>query len=212
MNGTQQSPIAYESWMGSSQKHQPTFNYPNSVFGSLNNWDFGPQFTYDESGVKPTLHFEENGKNETVYFKSWHTHAPSEHTIDGWSPKAEMHFVHYTADGTPRAVVGFLIDRTPQSQGSEFFSQLPPSPDFRSNSTVADIEINLNIAINEVLGYTDFFTYQGSLTTPPCKEGLRWFLAKEVIYMSDLQMQELLSVSTFSARPTQPVWLHNVNA
>lgn len=179
--------------------------------GSVSNWDFGPQFAYDGHGKKPSMHFEENGKNVTVYFKSWHIHTPAEHTIDGWKPRAEMHFVHYDANDNPRAVVGFMIDRHAQSAGSEFFSQLGRSPDFRENRTVGNVTINLNHAISEVLGYTDFFTYQGSLTTPPCSEGLRWFVAKEPIWMSDMQMQDLLTVSTFSSRPTNDVWLHNVN-
>ena len=196
----------------------PVFNYPETLNGSLNNWDFGPQFALDKNVGNtntnlPSMQFEENGKTETVYFRSWHTHSPAEHSIDGWKPKAEMHFVHFTAEGIPRAVVTFLIDRHPEATGSKFFSQLQsPMPDFIANKTMENVNCNLNLAIEEIGGYNNFFTYQGSLTTPPCAEGLRWFVSTDLLLLSDVQMQELLSVSTFSARPEFSPWLHNVNA
>ena len=216
-NGTQQSPIAYTSDMGLSAKHQPKFNYPEKVIGKYSNWDFGPQFVMDyaANGVNATMTFEEDdGTEETVIFQSWHTHSPAEHTIDGWIPKAELHLVHYDTEGVPRAVVGFLIERHSEAHSFPFFDQMPAFEEvnFRDNITMPEVECNLNWAPWAVNGYKDFWTYKGSLTTPPCKEGLRWFMAKDIVYISDKQMQELLDVSTFSARPTQPVWLHGVNA
>lgn len=206
--------------MGYTQRHRPTFDYPDTLVGDLTNWDFGPQFTLaggsahrrdSSSADVPTMQFEEGGQNETVHFQSWHTHAPAEHTIDGWRPKAEIHLVHYTEDGTPRAVVGFHIDVKPSSQGMPFFSRVAEAPNFRDNQTVSGFECNLNQVIETASGLEDFFTYQGSLTTPPCSEGLRWFFARNVIYLNDDQMQDLLDRSTYSARPTNRVWKHNVN-
>ncbi|KAF7186975.1 Carbonic anhydrase [Pseudocercospora fuligena] len=225
-NGTQQSPIAITSSWGISKNHKPTFHYPSNLTGSFNIWDFGPQFTLDgrlshhsmQAGSShrrrmevPNIEFEDNGKNESAYFKSWHTHAPAEHTIDGYRPKAELHFVHYDENANPRAVIGFLIDRHADAEPSPFFEALPKHANIFDNQTVSDIEIDLNQAIKEVGGYSNFFTYKGSLTTPPCYEGIRWFVGRDILYVNDAQMQDLLSVSTFSARPVNPIWLHAVN-
>lgn len=66
-------------------------------------------------------------------------------------------------------------------------------------------------AIREVADFSNFWTYQGSLTSPPCKEGIRWFVARNILFTSVKQMQDLLGASTFSARAEQEVWLHQVN-
>ncbi|CAK3941039.1 Hypothetical predicted protein [Lecanosticta acicola] len=215
-NGTQQSPIAIDSRWGLSTKHQPKLNYPERLLGRYNNWDFGPQWIVDyaANSENATLTFEEeDGEKEEVIFQSWHTHSPAEHSIDGWYPRAELHLVHYDKQGVPRAVVGFLIERHSHASSSAFFDQMPAfkSINFRDDVTLPNVTCNLNHALEAVNGYRDFYTYKGSLTTPPCKQGLRWYIAKDVIYISDRQMQELLDVSTFSARPVQRVWQHAVN-
>lgn len=55
-----------------------------------------------------------------------------------------------------------------------------------------------------------YWTYSGSLTTPPCSEGVRWFVVEEKFVLGDAQLQELLDVSRFSARRVQRVWRHGV--
>lgn len=55
-----------------------------------------------------------------------------------------------------------------------------------------------------------YWTYSGSLTTPPCSEGVRWFVVEEKFVLGDAQLQELLGVSRFSARRVQRIWRHGV--
>ena len=66
------------------------------------------------------------------------------------------------------------------------------------------------LALKEVGNLKNFWTYKGSLTTPPCSEGLRWWVAGKVLEVSDAQMQALLGVSTYSARVEQMVWNHAI--
>lgn len=54
--------------------------------------------------------------------------------------------------------------------------------------------------------FNEFWTYKGSLTSPPCTEGIRWFVARNVLFVSVEQMQAILAVSTYSARVEQEVW------
>lgn len=57
----------------------------------------------------------------------------------------------------------------------------------------------------------DFWTYSGSLTSPPCTEGIRWWVAGDTWMVSAEQMRAILGVSTFIAGVEQVVWAHGVN-
>ncbi len=187
----------------------------------MNNWDFGPQFTLGavaaDNTTEASIQFSHDGVEETAYFRSWHTHAPAEHTIDGYAPRAELHYVHYDDNNNPRAVVGFFVDlATAENPANEsaFYKQLESLtlPDVFNNQTIPEVTLDLNLAISEAKDYKNFWTYKGSLTTPPCLEGLRWFVSKDIIYVSSAQLESLLKVSTFGARPTIRIWAHEVNA
>ncbi|KAL8873259.1 MAG: hypothetical protein Q9174_001249 [Haloplaca sp. 1 TL-2023] len=225
--GTQQSPIGLSLADGSSTVYQPTFaNYDGNVTGEWTNWKYGPQFTLDvpndDYTSLPTMTFN----NVTVYLSGWHTHAPSEHSIDGNRAKAEMHLVHVNANGDPAAVVSILIDVGTAPWA--FLTQLPPYIPFTWGSSprpimdpgtgeavkaevVEGVEMNMALALEGADNLNTFWTYKGSLTTPPCTEGARWFVGQTTALASVEQVRELLGVSTFSARETQEVWEHDVN-
>ena len=52
---------------------------------------------------------------------------------------------------------------------------------------------------------TDFYRYNGSLTTPPCTEGVRWYVMSEVAEASEEQLRAFLSLTGRNNRPVQPV-------
>lgn len=158
----------------------------------------------------PIARFDENNINETVYLASWHIHAPADHSVQGDRSKAELHLVHADAQGNQRAVLAIRID--PGNADSAFFRQQPPFIGFNSTSVRRPgTEMNMNFVLDEINRFRDFWTYRGSLTSPPCTEGLRWFLARNIMFVSDEQMQAILKVSTFSARAEQEVWRHDIN-
>ena len=61
--------------------------------------------------------------------------------------------------------------------------------------------------------FENYWTYEGSLTTPPCTEGLRWFVSKEVQTVSKMQMEGLMALNgrKWSARVLMPVKEQKVN-
>ncbi|KXT02153.1 hypothetical protein AC578_5970 [Pseudocercospora eumusae] len=212
-NGRHQSPIALSESQLSRSPHGLSFNYSGSWTGVLSNNGHGLLFEIDvpedDHTKLPKLSFDE----ETVYLQSWHTHAPAEHIVAGDRSTAELHFVHVDADGNAKAVVGFRLDPsyTQRDAHSKFFQQLGPFPNPGEEGHEIEIEdFQPNLALAEVSDFRRFWTYGGSLTTPPCSEGVRWFFAGDTLVLGDGQLQQLLAVSHFSARPIQHVWLHDV--
>lgn len=53
---------------------------------------------------------------------------------------------------------------------------------------------------------------RGSLTSPPCTEGIRFYVARQIIFVGVEQMRAILRVSHYSARAEQEVWQHEINA
>ncbi|KAI4813471.1 carbonic anhydrase [Aureobasidium sp. EXF-8845] len=208
--GTQQSPIALSLSNGLSLNHLPTFhNYTGNTTGMWRNWGYGAAFTLsrDDLTSNPSFTYD----NETAYLVGWHIHAPADHSVGGDRSKAEMHFVHADAEGHEKAVLAFRLD--PGNSDAAFFSQLPPMIGF--NETAVEYqqqaEMDLDLALSSVLHFNEFWTYQGSLTSPPCHEGIRWFVARQILFTGVKQMQAILGASTYSARAEQEVWQHRIN-
>jgi carbonic anhydrase len=59
--------------------------------------------------------------------------------------------------------------------------------------------------------FNDFWTYEGSMTSPPCREGIQWWGARNTLFVGVEQMQRILGVGTYSARVEQEVWMHGIN-
>ncbi|PVH74355.1 carbonic anhydrase [Cadophora sp. DSE1049] len=209
LTGMTQSPINLPS-SSFSKNHVPTFAYSAPVSGALFNWGFGPGFSLNRTNgvdysANPSFTFD----GETVYLLSWHTHTPSEHLINNVRTRAELHLVHGDASGTPRGVVGLRIN--PSSKSSPFVEQfISETPHHDSSDRTLVDELDMSLALKEVGSLKSFWTYKGSLTTPPCSEGLRWWVASKVLEVSDAQMQALLGVSVYSARVEQMVWNHAI--
>lgn len=204
-NGTRQSPIALQRGGGLSNYHQPTFEYEGkNMTGNFINWGHGPAFTlYHPEGdfsALPKMKFD----NEELFLIGWHIHSPADHTVDGFRSKSEMHMVHANEEGEPRAVVAIRID--PGKAPSRFLTSLPtPFIGFNETTAYSNTQLDLFEPLREVSELTEFWTYKGSLTSPPCEEGIRWFVARTVMYVGIEQMQQILHVSTYSARVEQQV-------
>ena len=58
----------------------------------------------------------------------------------------------------------------------------------------------------------DYYTYKGSLTTPPCSEGVRWLILSEVVEISAEQLRHFQEIYLGNARPVQELYQRNVKA
>jgi carbonic anhydrase len=105
----------------------------------------------------------------------FHFHAPSEHRINGQLADAELHPVHQNALGE-LAVVGVLL-KIDNKNANPLFDQIMSGAPV---GVAASTENNLGGEINakDLLpkGKSSYYTYTGSLTTPPCTEGVNWYV------------------------------------
>ncbi|KIW16874.1 hypothetical protein PV08_04064 [Exophiala spinifera] len=213
-SGTHQSPINIVG-QELATLHKPEFEgYKNEPLpGNFANWQFAPSFTlhHPEGEITglPNFKFDD----QEVFLIGWHIHAPSEHLIDGVRSRAEIHMVHVNEEDEEAAVIGIRVGVAPPEAPTEsaFFKQLGPLIHFNDTSQIEGLQVNVRLAIDEVGGLEEYWTYKGSLTTPPCSEGLRWFVPKQELLVSEGQMVEILAASRFSHRVTQEVWLHDIN-
>jgi carbonic anhydrase len=127
----------------------------------------------------------------------FHFHRPSEEHIDGKPSAMVIHFVHKNAAGK-LAVLGVLLKEGNENPGIKTLWENAPATE-GPEVVLDDVSFNpSNLLPREF----DFFSYEGSLTTPPCTEGVRFFILKAPVNIS----REQISGFPFkmNARPIQP--------
>ncbi len=134
--------------------------------------------------------------------KQFHFHDPSENTVDGHHFPMEMHLVHADKDGH-LAVVGVMIDKgTENGSLAQLWRHMPHQAG--EHDTNMDAKVNPSSLLPSSQHY---YRFDGSLTTPPCTEGVRWLVLKDAIQASEAQIkgfQEAMHEED-DARPVQPL-------
>lgn len=136
-----------------------------------------------------------NTRYELLQF---HFHHPSEHLLAGRPFDMECHFVHRAGTGA-LAVVGVFIKSGARSEAfAPVFDAMPRTqgPEARSSAVIDPAAM-----LPRAGGY---FRYMGSLTTPPCSEGLTWTVFKEPVEASPDQIRRFAALFSNNARPVQP--------
>jgi carbonic anhydrase len=194
----EQSPIDIHTGNVEFQRPLPVLKFKLPGVTSLNVVNNGHTV---QANVPPGATLELAG---TVYnLLQFHFHTPSEHTVDGAHAPIEMHMVHKTADGLMTAVVGvFIVPGKEHKELQKIWANLPVEEN--EETDVARFHLH-----NILPGKMQSFRYPGSLTTPPCTEGVSWNILATPITMSPDQIvafQAIFSGDEFpngNARPTQ---------
>lgn len=127
----------------------------------------------------------------------FHFHRPSEERINGKQFDMVAHLVHKDTDGK-LAVVAVLIEQGAAHPALQLvWNALPLEKKIEQASSVP---IDLNMILPERKNY---FTYMGSLTTPPCSEGVLWMVLKQPAQMSREQINIFSRMYPMNARPVQ---------
>jgi carbonic anhydrase len=186
--GKSQSPIDIAN-ATSQDLANVAFHYQPSAVRILNN-GHTVQVNYDAGS-----YIEIEGQRYDVV--QFHYHAPSEHAIHGQLFAAELHIVHRNANGQ-LAVVGILLDQG--AENAAYQPVLDNLPGEESPEKNAGVKVNVMDLLPAV---QTTYRYSGSLTTPPCTEGVSWFVMTTPVELSAAQIAAFEKVFEGNNRPVQ---------
>lgn len=188
--GKKQSPIDISKPQKADMK-DIDFHYSPTRVNILNN-GHTVQVNYDSGS-----YIEVNGTRYDLL--QFHFHTPSEHTVGSKSFDMEMHLVHKSKDGA-LAVVGVLVEEGKENRAYKtVWGNLP-----EHESPVKTV--NVKVDANDLLpGKKTYYTYSGSLTTPPCSEGVTWLVLTDSVELSADQIEDIHEIMHSNNRPTQPL-------
>ena len=137
--------------------------------------------------------------NQAYQLVQFHFHSPGEERFAGKDSVMDAHLVHRSEDGKllvlavqfqlgdqPNPVIQAMLDRIPSEKGAEF--------------KVSAVMVN---PIDLLPKHTSYYTYSGSLTTPPCSEGVTWIEFKERVSMTQQQLDAMQRFYHGNQRPVQ---------
>src|SRR5687768_16303190 len=167
------------------------FHYQPSKVNILNN-GHTVQVNYDAGS-----YIELDGVRYDI--AQFHYHAPSEHEIGGKLFAAELHIVHKSAKGK-LAVVGLLLQEGSANAALDpFLNNLPAE-----KSEAKDVGVKINV-MDFLPSIQTTYRYSGSLTTPPCSEGVSWLVMTTPVELASAQLSKLESLFEANNRPVQPL-------
>lgn len=190
-NGEEQSPVDIPS---EAPIHNTgiTFGYKMSTLNITNN-GHTIQVTYGNGSI-----IDVNGKKYRLL--QFHLHAPSEHAINGSYYDIELHIVHQSDDGK-YAVIGVMLENgTENIAYSQIWKYLPKEKG--DPQVISTNDIN---AINLLPSNKSYYQYNGSFTTPPCTEGVKWFVMSNTVKISKEQIDTFKAIYSDNNRPIQPL-------
>jgi len=138
---------------------------------------------------------------KTYALKQFHFHRPGEEKINGRGFEMVAHLVHQDQDAN-LAVVAVLLQRGDDNPlVHELWNDLPKEKG--KEDVLNGVEIELAKLLPDDRGY---YTFSGSLTTPPCSENVTWFVLKHPVTVSTTEIEQFSKLYRDDARPTQPLY------
>ncbi len=188
--GTKQSPVDIVTAETAGATFQPLVFVDKAPALELLNTDHVLEVEYGEgstvrAGSQPT---------DLYSLKQWHLHVPSEHTINGRQYSAELHLVHQNSIGENLVVGVFLDEKLPPVKNlTRVIANFPHSKGSVPAGAIVPSVTSLLPAARS------FYRYAGSLTTPPCTEGVQWFVMTQPVGIEPASLKTLHDlVSAFS--------------
>ena len=138
---------------------------------------------------------------EKYALKQFHFHRPSEETIDGKGYEMVVHLVHANLEDK-LAVVAVLLQKGEDNPlVRELWNDLPKEKE--KEESLDSVQIDVAGLLPADRGY---YTFSGSLTTPPCTEDVTWFVLKHPVTVSAAEIEQFSKLYRHDARPTQPLY------
>ena len=202
--GVKQSPIDLTTDTDTSDKME---------FIGYNYFDFPVHTdTFKDDDLTFTISFSDNQLRQNAELQlvhddgskgyytplQFHFHAPSEHTVDGKNYDLEVHFVHYikgsdtsSTNGETSvllgAVIGVFFDvEDGADTNNPFIDSVIKGIESKGTDEASNVAVRQFLATVDM---TDYWSYPGSLTTPPCTEGIAWTVVRQVQPISKEQLK-----------------------
>jgi carbonic anhydrase len=133
--------------------------------------------------------------------KQFHFHRPSEEKINGKSYDMVVHLVHADEEGKLAVVAVLLESGEDNPLVHELWNDLPKE---KGQEELLDA-IHIN-AVDFLPSDRGYYTFNGSLTTPPCSEDVTWFVLKHPVTVTPAEIERFANLYRHDARPTQPLY------
>lgn len=186
--GERQSPIDIKD--GIKVDLEPIkFKYQPSTFRIVDN-GHTVQVEVGEGSISLT--------GKTYELVQFHFHRPSEEKVNGQRFDMVVHLVHKSDEGQ-LAVVAVLLERGTENP---FIQTLWNNLPLEKNAPVEPPELAIN-PLTLLPATRNYYTYMGSLTTPPCSEGVLWLVLKQPVQISNEQVGIFSRLYRHNARPIQ---------
>lgn len=187
-NGTRQSPIDIRDGI-KVDLEQVVFDYKPARFNVVDN---GHTIQVNV-GIGNTITLT----GRTYELVQFHFHHPAEERVDGRGFPMVMHLVHKDSVGRLAVIAVLIQEGVANPAVQTVWNNLPLD---RNDPVYATGLIELPFLLP---ASRDYYTYMGSLTTPPCSEGVLWIVFKQPIQMSDAQIAIFSRLYPMNARPVQ---------
>ena len=136
--------------------------------------------------------------NKTYTLQQFHFHHPSEEHINGKDFDMVAHLVHADMDGHLAVVAILFKAGAPNPLLETLWKNIPSEKD--KMLEISGVSVNVETLLPTQHGY---YTYSGSLTTPPCTEGVTWYVLKSISALSNEQLAIITKLYPHDNRPTQ---------
>lgn len=191
-SGNQQSPVDI-SGMWSTHLPPLSFQYRSSYLSMVN------------TGQTIRVNYEPGSflriSGQRYELQQLHFHTPSEHTIQGVPADMEIHLVHRDGYGNYAIVaIPVISGRRHNVVMARIGQNLPPHPGNEYVDYRTGIKPIFLLPTNR-----DYVSYQGSLTEPPCTEGVRWLVFLHPLEVPAEYVAKFRQIMGNNARPTQPL-------
>jgi carbonic anhydrase len=132
--------------------------------------------------------------------RQFHFHHPSEEEINGTPYDMVIHLVHADKEDHLAVIAVLLKQGNANSVLQKLWDHLPGAEG--KEESPAGVKVNAADLLPETLGY---YTFTGSLTTPPCSESVTWFVLKTPVEASPAEVATFAKLYPHNARPVQPL-------
>ncbi|WP_173917486.1 carbonic anhydrase [Halobacillus sp. Marseille-Q1614] len=193
--GEEQSPINidFSQTVKKDEMESIKTNYQESSFTLVNN---GHTIQAEAASSNNNIVID----GEEYQLKQFHFHTPSEHLFNDQSYAMELHLVHESESGKS-AVLGVMMEEGEKNDAlAEFWDELPSEQTDEKSGLEYSLDASSLLPEDQTT-----FQYGGSLTTPPCTEGVHWIIYEEPLELSKEQIQLFEQIYSDNHRPVQPL-------